>query len=115
MDILFYKTLHLVGIMGFFASVGGMFASGSNSASRKPLAMLHGISLLILIVAGFGAVSKGGFHFSDGWVQAKIGILVLAILLLPAAKRRWLAPGVVLMVGLILGAVAACLGVHHGF
>ncbi|MCP5557273.1 MAG: hypothetical protein H7A55_05935 [Verrucomicrobiaceae bacterium] len=115
MDILFYKTLHLVGIMGFFASVGGMFAAGSNSAARKPLAMLHGISLLILIVAGFGAVSKGGFSFSNGWVIGKICILVLAVLLLPAAKRRWLAPGVVLMAGLILGAAAAWLALYHPF
>jgi hypothetical protein len=82
----FYKIIHVTGIILLFASLGGfatfrVFATKeSNRKAYKTLAMTHGISLLIVLVAGFGLIARtgiaeGGFPL---WIYGKLGIWLLA-------------------------------------
>ena len=117
----FYKIAHVVGILFFFASYGSLLvvptpatAEGALAfPSRRSLMMLHGLSLLFVLVAGFGMLARLGIHSEwPGWVLAKVGIWLFLGLLPVLARRypswRWglfvLAP--------TLGSLAAYLAVH---
>lgn len=84
MSYSFYKVLHLFGAFLTLAALGGLAlhaAIGREKAEntiRGFSAAMHGVGLLILLVAGFGALAKlgvtGGF---PGWVWAKLAIWVV--------------------------------------
>ncbi len=80
MSYTFYKTLHVFGVILLFTSLGAYAhhnATGGTKADnsrRKVSAATHGIALLILLVAGFGAAGKAGM-MSNGfplWIAAKL-------------------------------------------
>ena len=52
----FYKILHLVSLFSLFLSLG-MLVVGPKSL-KKWILSLHGLSLLILFVSGFGLIAK---------------------------------------------------------
>jgi len=78
----FYKLLHLLGIFSLLLSLGGISLHMMNGGTRqfphrKFIAILHGISLLLILVAGFGMLARlqsvnppGGAM--PGWVIAKL-------------------------------------------
>ena len=81
-----YKVIHLSGIIVLFLSLGAfacfrVFASKeSNRKNYKLLAMTHGISLLVVLVAGFGLLARtgaaeGGFPV---WIYGKLAVWLLA-------------------------------------
>ena len=80
MDILTYKLIHFVGILLTFTSLGALAACASLAPDSKPgikkaSSALHGIGLLIIIVAGFGIVAKNPeIKGQEMWLMAKIGI-----------------------------------------
>jgi predicted tellurium resistance membrane protein TerC len=117
MTPVFYHYLHLVGALFVFASIGGMLAvAGGVTSAKKLVGMLHGIGLVILLVAGFGFLAKAkvGYPYPN-WVWAKMGIwLVLGILPL-IVRKRFVQPGVGVMIGILLGATAAYLGYFKPF
>ena len=59
MDIVFYKSLHLVGIAALLIAVGASLQAArlgvvkADNPSHKSNAILHGVALLILLVSGF--------------------------------------------------------------
>jgi hypothetical protein len=80
-----YVYLHLTGLVLLFFSLGGLTThalNGGDKASNKARALLiafHGVAMLLLLVAGFGAVAKLGYMKGGmpGWVIAKIVIWLL--------------------------------------
>jgi uncharacterized membrane protein len=97
-----YLFLHLLGVLLLFGSLGALtfhVMNGGDRAtnpSRKLIMMTHGISLVIILIAGVGLLHRGFGTFADGWVHAKLGIwLVLGaspaiIYRVPkAAKMLW--------------------------
>lgn len=103
MEFWVYKLIHQVGLAGLFLSFGGLIAHAMNGGTRDNnrarglLAATHGISLLLILVAGFGMLAKSGM-ISDfpGWVIAKIAIWLVmgALIVVPkrmpgAAKALW--------------------------
>lgn len=82
MSIQFYKMLHFVGIFMVFSGLGAQFlhawAGGSKQhAAKKWLAILHGVGLLLIFVAGFGLIVKVGANWPwPGWIWAKLLIWV---------------------------------------
>ena len=89
----FYKVLHVAGYLGVFFSLGGVVfhvASGGNrdTAWRKGAAILHGVGLLIVFVAGFGLIAKMKLAFPwPAWIWIKIGIWLLLGLALTIPYR----------------------------
>ncbi len=111
-----YKIVHLTGVMMIFLSLGGVIMHAINGGGRehlwrKPVAITHGVGLLVSLVGGFGLLARLGVVHGGlpGWVWAKLGIwLIFAILSgVVIRKKSWAKP--VWIVALILGGVAAYL------
>ena len=105
-----YKFIHLVGIIMVVLSLGGIIMRNAmKPESRKwrvVISMTHGLGLLIMLVAGFGALAKtsGGFPL---WAQIKFAIWIVFGALLVVSNKRpkwsiWLWLTVI-----VLGAIAA--------
>lgn len=107
MSPIVYHLAHLVGLILLFVGFGGMLNSSSNS---KSAAKYHGIGLLILVIAGFGMIAKLKLSYTAPWVLGKVAIFLVLGVLPVLAKRRVLAPPVLVWVAIILAGVAACLG-----
>lgn len=102
-----YHILHLVGVIFLFVGIGSMLSANGNTRTGMKY---HGIGLLILLVAGFGLIAKLQLSYTAPWVIGKM-IIWLALGFLPVlAKRRVLQPGVIVLIAIALGGVAAYLG-----
>lgn len=118
-----YRLVHLVGIFLLFVILGGM-AWGAGKArtdgaiSRRAAMILHGTSLFVVLLGGFGLLARiGVMHGMDwpGWVWAKLGIWVLlgAAVAIPARKPAWGAPLLLLLP--VFGGLAAWLAIFKPF
>lgn len=115
MNPLIYKFIHLAGVMGLFTVIGTLIAARKDNWA-KSTSMLHGISLLLVLLGGFGLVAKlYGNDFSQGWIIAKLIIWVLFGALLPLAKKQVLPSSTLITASLILGTIAAYLGIFKPF
>lgn len=118
MDLNVYRLLHLAGVIFLFTAIGGAMLAhrdgAAGAAARKLSSITHGISLLIILVAGFGALAKLGLAM-PGWAWAKLVVwLILGAAPVFVRKRPdlmtlwwWLLP--------ILGVVAAWLARYKPF
>lgn len=104
-----YKVIHIVGLIALFLGIGGMLAGG-----RKSFALLHGIGLLVVLVAGFGMQAKGNLGF-PGWLIGKLAIWVVFAVLPVAYKRKAMPAAFILLGALVLGGLAAWLVVARPF
>lgn len=95
-----YHILHLTGIIMLFIGYGALLGrslSGSDSAQVKKLGSItSGIGLLLILIAGFGLISKMDYSFTAPWILVKLvvwvalGGLIAAINRLPAmAATLW--------------------------
>lgn len=111
-----YKVLHIAGTFLLFAGAGGMILlqlqESASDKARKLAGMTHGIAMLLILVAGFGALAKLGASITAPWVLGKLviwlifGILPIFIRKMPAQAKLlwWLIP--------LLGALAAYLAIY---
>lgn len=93
MTLELYKVLHILGLALLMISTGVAMATPKD-ASQKTSMIFHGVGLLLLLVAGFGMLSRlhlSAPHDWQGWVWAKIGAWVVAAIL-PALVRRGAVP-----------------------
>jgi hypothetical protein len=109
MSVAAYKVVHIFGVLLVFVALGAALGEGSR---RRLASMTHGIGLLIVLIAGFGALARLGIHSPGNWplwIWLKLLIwLVLGAAMTfarrsPAAARAlwWLLP--------LLGGAAAYL------
>jgi hypothetical protein len=110
MNILLLKVLHIAGVLGLFSSLGATLLAGT---SKKSASMLHGISLLIILLVGFAMLKKPPMdHY---WWMAKL-VLWLFIGVAPVlVKRKVLPASVVFILTLSAGVTAAWLGLTKPF
>ena len=108
----FYKFVHLAGMMGLFLAFGSMLAG---NAHRTFTSILHGISLVAMVVAGFGMLAKMGIlkGMPPSWVLVKLLIWLLFGALMAVIRRRPAFSGILFWVILALGGVAGYLGIFH--
>src|SRR5690606_13885197 len=116
-----YKLLHLLGIMLLFASLCGMAILGLRCGEdrevkplRKQLVIAHGVSLLVVFVAGFGLMARLGI-MSDWptWIFLKLGLWLVLGAAVAVVRRTpelgrlwlWLLP--------LVGAAAAWIAFTH--
>ena len=104
-----YKLLHVIGLIALFLGLGGILAGG-----RKSFLALHGLGLLIMLVAGFGMQAKGSLGF-PGWMIAKLGVWVLIAVTPVAMKRGMLPAGLAVLLMFALGGAAAWLALTKPF
>lgn len=110
MDPILLKTLHLAGVIGLFTSLGATLLAGSG---KKGASILHGISLLLILVVGFAILKKP--PMDQSWWMIKLG-LWLFIGAAPVLARRKVLPSSVVLVLCIAAAVAAAwLGLRKPF
>ena len=111
MDPNTYRILHVIGAIALCFGLGGVIATGGREgqkASRTYL-VLHGVGLLLLLVAGFGNAGKQNIGFPS-WVIVKIVCWVvlaaLPFLLARGILQRFLA----LLVAVAAAVIAAWVG-----
>jgi uncharacterized protein with PQ loop repeat len=116
-----YKNLHLIGVFMILVALGGFIAqqihaTAPERAWRRPIAITHGIGMVLALVGGFGMLARLGIFWPwPGWVVGKIiiwlifGILVALIGRTPAlAKPLWWST-------IALAAIAAYLALNKPF
>ena len=118
MSLAFYKVLHLLGAFLLFSGLGGLCVlanSGSDSPKARKLAsMLHGISLLIILVGGFGALAKLGFGADiPAWIWIKVFIWIALGAAVVIVKRAPQFAIHLLYLLPVLGAVAGYAAIYH--
>lgn len=118
-----YRLLHFIGILVLFLALGGTVLHVVNGGVkdtnrwRKPIAILHGLALFVILLGGFGMMARlgiveGGF---PGWIWGKLVVWLLlggAIVMpyrVPASARP-----LALLVPL-LGALAAYFAIYKPF
>ncbi len=104
------KTLHLAGVIGLFTSLGATLLAGSG---KKAASILHGISLVFILLVGFAMLRKPPMdHY---WWMVKIGLWLFIGLAPALAKRRVLPASVVLVLCILAAVTAAWLGLRKPF
>ena len=110
MDYLLLKTIHIAAVIGLFTSLGATLLAGSD---KKSASILHGITMLLILLVGFAMLKKP--PMDQYWWMVKV-VLWLFIGVAPVlAKRRVLHPSIVLLLTLAAGIAAAWLGIHKPF
>lgn len=117
----FYKVLHVLGAFTILMSLGGIALHTANGGTRsygnrKWIAMIHGIGLLISLVAGFGLLARLGLMKGlPGWVLVKL-IVWLALGAAPVLfyKKSALSKTLFFAV-LALGLIAVFMAVYKPF
>ena len=101
-----YYILHLIGL---FVLAGWTFFAFAGPApeTKKRVMMLTGIASLLVLISGFGLVSKvHGNNFGQGWLIVKMVCWLGLSALAGIAYRRPAARGVLSTLALIFVAVA---------
>lgn len=105
-----YRVLHVVGVLMLFLGLGGVLAAGGKDGGKPAgtYLALHGVGLLVMLVAGIGFVHKTALGWPN-WLIAKIGCWLL-LGAVPILVRRGALPRVLaLLLTLGLGAAAVWL------
>jgi hypothetical protein len=103
-----YKLIHLVSIFGLLISL----ACGAvlEKAKSRWVAPIHGISLLFVLIAGFGMLARLGVQGAlPGWVIGKLIVWLIFGGCIALARRKVLPAGVFLILITALGGIAATL------
>lgn len=110
-----YKVLHFLGLFALFVSLAvalgrtGLVAEGEVDPWKKRLSIAHGVSMLVVLTAGFGLMARIGVMHGvvfPGWIWLKLAIWFLLGGLLSMAYRRSSWAGVTLVLLPVLAAVA---------
>ena len=93
-----------------FSALGAVLLAGSN---RKGASILHGISLLAIVLVGFAMLKKP--PMGQSWWMIKLGIWAFLGGAPVLARRKVLPAPLVLAICILGAAVAAWLGVRKPF
>lgn len=108
MDPNFYQVLHIIGItmvfLGYGALLARSMAAPDNVSVRKLGSITSGIGLLLILVAGFGLISKMGYSFASPWLIVKMVIWLALGGLIVLINRK---PQLAVMLWWLLIALAA--------
>ncbi len=108
-----YKFVHLLGVVGLGLSLGyfinGWLTGETDFKGRKGkvLHAVFGLSLLALIVAGFGLVARLNLEVFPSWVMKKtiLWVAIAAAVVVPKKASNLAVPASITMVSLLILAV----------
>ena len=109
-DLPMLKVLHLAGVFALFASLGATMLAGSKG---KTASMLHGISLVLILLIGFAMLKKP--PMDQHWWMVKLVIWLFIGVAPVLAKRKILTPWMVFSLCLAAATYAAYLGIYKPF
>lgn len=66
-----YKVAHLLGLLVLALGLGAILNGPRDSKPKIGMAM-HGIGLLLLLIAGFGTLAKQNIEITTSWVLCKL-------------------------------------------
>ncbi len=127
MSYAIFKVVHLLGVVFLFTALGGSvflrLASVRSAVEdlggdvRKLTGMVHGVALLVILAAGFGALAllptvEEGI---PGWVWAKLVIWLVLGAVLPLVRKAPKAAGILWWLLPLLGGAAAWLAIYKPF
>lgn len=110
MDLILLKTLHLAGVIALFTSLGATLLGGSG---KKGASMLHGVSLLLILLMGFAMLGKPPME--KYWWMVKIGLWLFLGVAPVLAKRKVLPASIVLALSIAAAVTAAWLALAKPF
>lgn len=110
MDPVLLKTLHLAGVFGLLTSLGASLLAGSR---KKSASILHGISLLLILLVGFAMLKKP--PMGQSWWMIKLGLWLFLGVAPVLSKRKVLPAWIVLVLSLAAAVTAAWLGLKKPF
>jgi len=110
MDPIILKTLHLAGAFALFSSLGAVMMGGSG---KKGASILHGVSLLLILLVGFAMLKKP--PMGQSWWMIKLGLWLFIGAAPALSKRKVLPAPVVLILCIAAAAAAAWLGLRKPF
>ena len=110
MDPLVLKVLHLVGAFALFSSFGAIL---SGSSCKKCSSILHGVSLILILVIGFAMLKKP--PMGQHWWQVKLALWLFLGVAPVLSKRNVLPKSVIFGLCLTAAAAAAWLGLAKPF
>jgi hypothetical protein len=116
LDLPAYKVLHLLGVVLLFTAFGGLLVAAragvQSGVSRKVAGITHGVALVVILIAGFGALAKLGLS-NPGiwpvWLWLKVVIWLLLGAAVVAIKRSPRSATLLWWVLPLLGAAAGWL------
>ena len=115
MSIETYRLLHISGLLFLFLGLGAILLP-AQGGSNKMGTMMHGIGMVLMLFAGFGAITKGGISFPwPLWVWGKLIIWVLIGILPSMHKRNVIPAKVTWIVAIGFGVTAAYLAFFKPF
>lgn len=100
----FYKVLHLTGLIMLFLSLGALAYVPRDK--RRPMMIVHGIGLVLMLVAGFGILAKLGIGMKP-WVHVKLAVWVILALVPTYIRLKPGKPLLTSIVVILLGALAS--------
>lgn len=112
-----YTVIHILGIMLLLLSLGAYLILSMNKSvkGKKLAAITHGLAILIILVAGFGLLTRIGYMSVNNWplwAWFKLAIwLILALIIIPIKRMPNLIPVLWFLIP-ILGAIAAYLAIY---
>ena len=104
-----YRLLHVAGVLLLFLGLGGVLFVGDGQKPGKLPMILHGLGLLVMVVAGVGTVHKDGAVDWGNWLYAKIGCWVLLAVMPVLIKKGILPRAIAWLFVLAIGATAVWL------
>ncbi|NJM37647.1 MAG: hypothetical protein HC845_07215 [Akkermansiaceae bacterium] len=110
MDPLILKTLHIGGVVALFSSLGAVVLGGSG---KKGASILHGISLVIILLVGFAILKKP--PMGQYWWMAKLGLWLFLGAAPALSKKKVLPSSIVLILCIAAAMLAAWLGLSKPF
>lgn len=87
MDYMLLKTLHIAGVFALFASLGATQLAGSG---KKSASILHGFSLVVILLIGFAMLKKP--PMDQYWWMVKLGLWLFIGMAPLLSKRKILPP-----------------------
>lgn len=109
-----YRVIHVTCALLLYLSLGAVVFGPKDSKPPKFAMAMHGVALLLMVVAGVGAWHKAGLEWQH-WLTAKIGCW-LFVGALPVLVRKGMVPRFLgLLLALAAGGAAAWLAITKPF
>ena len=111
----FYRVIHVTCALLLYLSLGAVVFGPKDEKPSKLAMVLHGVALLLMVVAGVGVWHKDANVEWGNWLSAKIGCWVFLGALPVLVRKGTLPRFLALVLGVAAGGAAAWLAITKPF